>query len=139
MVKETLSARVSQATFRELEEYAEERGMSKSEATDRLVEKGLKVEDKDILIVSTDGGTQIENQLTKTQNQLQNQSEQIQNQSEQIEQQETTQKYLSIALIVSVLWLGSHIVLPVPSDVTVYSGVVLLIGLVSAYLRYLWE
>jgi hypothetical protein len=124
MVKETLSARISQATFKELKEYAEERGMSKSEATDRLVEKGLKVEDKDILIVSTDGGTRIENTLNQAQQTLQN--------------QQTVQKHLNVILLLSIFWLGVHLVFSVPSVVTILTGIVL-VGVQSySYIRH-WK
>ena len=62
MTKDTLSARISSNTTERLEEYADERKISKSEATDRLLNKALRIESADVEIVptATDGGTRIE-------------------------------------------------------------------------------
>jgi hypothetical protein len=57
MTKDTLSARISSNTTEKLEEYADERKISKSEATDRLLNKALRIESADVEIVpiATDG------------------------------------------------------------------------------------
>ena len=57
MTKDTLSARISSNTTEKLEEYADKRKISKSEATDRLLNKALRIESADVEIVpiATDG------------------------------------------------------------------------------------
>jgi len=65
MTKETLSARVSKKTLSRLERYADGLGISKSEATDRVLTQGLDVEESDMRLVSvkTDGGVATKEEL----------------------------------------------------------------------------
>jgi hypothetical protein len=126
--------RLNDPQFDAFKEFAEDRDYNHAEASreiikSRLAGEGyLQREHYDSPVA--DGGEVVE-QIEKTQAQLQSQSEQI-------EQQEKTQKYLSITLIVSILWLISHIAFSVPSDSTVYSGIALLAGLITTYVLYLW-
>ena len=55
MVKDTVAAKVSGRTNRELEEYAEEREISKSEAINRLLDDALKIKNDDAQILIADG------------------------------------------------------------------------------------
>jgi len=55
MVKDTVAAKVSGRTNRELEEYAEEREISKSEAINRLLDDALKIKNDDAQILISDG------------------------------------------------------------------------------------
>lgn len=77
MAKTTLSSKVSEETKEKVENYAEQKGISRSEAVDRLVRKSLKIENGDVEIVpvSTDGGTKIEKQLDRIENGLQDSQE----------------------------------------------------------------
>ena len=65
MTKETLSARGSEKTLSRLERYADDLGISKSEATDRILTQGLDVEESDMRLVSvkTDGGLATKDEL----------------------------------------------------------------------------
>jgi hypothetical protein len=55
MVKDTVAAKISGRTNRELEEYAEEREISKSEAINRLLDDALKIKNDDAQILIADG------------------------------------------------------------------------------------
>jgi hypothetical protein len=55
MVKDTVAAKVSGRTNRELEEYAEEREISKSEAINRLLDDALRIKNDDAQILISDG------------------------------------------------------------------------------------
>lgn len=146
MVKETLSARISESTFEDLEEYAEERGMSKSEATDRLVDKALKIENGDVEIypVSSDGGSAIEENQTSILDQLEGQQkilentiqQKIQDQQTILQDQQTVQRHLNIILFLSIFWLAVHLVYSIPALATVLTGAVLIGGLSYSYLEY---
>jgi len=67
MVKETLTAKVSPKTLNRLEKHADDEGISKSEAADRLLKQGLDVEESDMRLVpvKADGGTVIEDRLDR--------------------------------------------------------------------------
>lgn len=69
MTKEMLGAKVSPRTMERLERYADKEGISKSEATQRLLDKGLDVQESDMRLVKVrgDGGTVIEDELENTQ------------------------------------------------------------------------
>jgi hypothetical protein len=63
MTKKAVTAKVSPNTVERLEEWAEEKDISRSEATNRLLDKALDIEENDKVIVQTDGGTLIEDRL----------------------------------------------------------------------------
>ena len=129
-----VSAKMGNRTVERLEEYAEEEGISRSQATERMAKQGLDVEESDMRLipVKTDGGTRIENTLNQAQQTLENQSEKI-------EDQQIAQKYLSLSLSLAIFWLGVHIIFVVPSLVSIGTGTVLMAGLIYSYYRYLWE
>jgi len=129
-----VSAKMGNRTVERLEEYAEEEGISRSQATERMAKQGLDVEESDMRLipVKTDGGTRIENTLNQAQQTLENQSEKI-------EDQQIAQKYLSLSLLLAIFWLGVHIIFVVPSLVSIGTGTVLMAGLIYSYYRYLWE
>lgn len=56
MAKETLTAKVSPKTLERLEKYADNEGISKSEATDRLLTEQLDIIDSKTQVIVTDGG-----------------------------------------------------------------------------------
>jgi hypothetical protein len=132
--KTMVSAKMGNRTVERLEEYAEEEGISRSQATERMAKQGLDVEESDMRLipVKTDGGTRIENTLNQAQQTLENQSEKI-------EDQQIAQKYLSLSLSLAIFWLGVHIIFVVPSLVSIGTGTVLMAGLIYSYYRYLWE
>jgi len=120
-------------TVERLEEYAEEEGISRSQATERMAKQGLDVEESDMRLipVKTDGGTRIENTLNQTQQTLEGQSKKL-------EEQKTAQNRLWLTLAVAILWLGSHIIFPVGTYLSIGTGVLLIAGLAYSYYRYLW-
>jgi len=131
--KTVVSAKMGNRTVERLEEYAEEEGISRSQATERMAKQGLDVEESDMRLipVKTDGGTQIENTLNQAQKTLESQSEKI-------EEQKTAQNRLWLTLAVAILWLGSHIIFPVGTYLSIGTGVLLIAGLAYSYYRYLW-
>jgi hypothetical protein len=132
--KTMVSAKMGNRTVERLEEYAEEEGISRSQATERMAKQGLDVEESDMRLipVKTDGGTRIENTLNQTQQTLEGQSKKL-------EEQKTAQNRLWLTLAVAILWLGSHIIFPVGTYLSIGTGVLLIAGLVYSYYRYLWE
>jgi hypothetical protein len=132
--KTMVSAKMGNRTVERLEEYAEEEGISRSQATERMAKQGLDVEESDMRLipVKTDGGTRIENSLNQAQKTLENQSEKI-------EEQKTAQTKLWFVLTVAIVWLGSHIIFPVGTYLSIGTGVLLIASLVYSYYRYLWE
>jgi hypothetical protein len=131
--KTMVSAKMGNRTVERLEEYAEEEGISRSQATERMAKQGLDVEESDMRLipVKTDGGTRIENTLNQTQQTLESQSKKL-------EEQKTAQNRLWLTLAVAILWLGSHIIFPVGTYLSIGTGVLLIAGLVYSYYRYLW-
>lgn len=96
-----VSAKMGNRTVERLEEYAEREGISRSQATERMAKQGLDVEESDMRLVpiKTDGGTQIENQLKSVESELNNQSKKI-------DTQQQYQQYLSMAIVMSIIWIG---------------------------------
>jgi hypothetical protein len=131
--KTMVSAKMGNRTVERLEEYAEEEGISRSQATERMAKQGLDVEESDMRLipVKTDGGTRIENTLNQTQQTLESQSKKL-------EEQKTAQNRLWLTLAVAILWLGSHIIFPVGTYLSIGTGVLLIGGLAYSYYRYLW-
>lgn len=74
-----LGAKVAPKTLGRLEDYADREGISKSEATDRLLKQGLDVEESDMRLVPirSDGGTIIEDRLDQIESQQQNRLDEI--------------------------------------------------------------
>jgi len=79
MTKKTLTAKLSPKNLNRLENYADREGISKSEATDRLVKQGLDVEESDMRLVpvKADGGTIIEDRLDEIEKSQQDQLNQL--------------------------------------------------------------
>jgi parvulin-like peptidyl-prolyl isomerase len=103
MAKETLTAKVSPKNLERLEEYAEREGISKSEATDRLVKQGLDVEESDMRLVpvQTDGGTIIEDRLDEIHRQ---QSQKFNEIGDKIDEQPEYTVIQNIELLLAVLF-----------------------------------
>jgi len=102
MVKETLTAKVSPKTLNRLEKHADDEGISKSEAADRLLKQGLDVEESDMRLVpvKADGGTVIEDRLDRIE---QSQQERF-NQIEEIANVDRTEQYLRAGVMSFAAW-----------------------------------
>jgi len=126
MAKKTLTAKVSPKNLDRLENYADREGISKSEATDRLVKQGLDVEESDMRLVpvKSDGGTKIENSLGDVQSQL----DRIDSDLQDVEDRSESFTRLGYLLMVSLVWIGAEMSLNLPFWFVVPSGL-LLIGL----------
>lgn len=120
MVKEILSARINQKTEAELEEYADELKISKSEATDRLLNKAIRIEkgDVEIVPVRSDGG-QIEDRLVDTQNQL-----------SKIENGIQKNNLNYVVLAVGLAYIIIQLTVGLPSELGLATGIPLIIALV---------
>jgi hypothetical protein len=105
MAKETLTAKVSPKNLERLEKYAEREGISKSEATDRLVKQGLDVEESDMRLVPvrSDGGTIIEDRLDEIERHQQNRLSEIEQTQHEI-QSELDQPWYAELVDDTVLW-----------------------------------
>ena len=127
--KEVLSARLDGKTSEQLDEFADENSLSRTEAAERLIHQSLRIENGDVEIVpvSPDGG--IEQKLDQTRQVLQDQSDRL-------EEQQTVQRYLNAVLLLSILWLAGHLVFTVPAIVTVVTGLVIVGGLSYSYYQY---
>lgn len=129
MSKKTLSAKVSPATIDRVEDYASEKEISKSEATQRLLIKGLDFEDTNSVILQTDGGQKIENQIGEVQ-------QKIEQQSENYEQKLQVQNYQMLLIALGLFWIALHLVFDVGGLVTVLTGIP--VGLGLFYVTFVW-
>jgi len=123
MTKDTLSARISSNTTEKLEEYADERKISKSEATDRLLNKALRIESADVEIVpiATDGSG-VEQRINNTETQLEQLNSQV--------EKDLTQNRLSYLLLTAgLIYIIIQTSFEVPSALTVPVGIGLIGGL----------
>jgi antitoxin component of RelBE/YafQ-DinJ toxin-antitoxin module len=77
--KEMVSAKVAQRTKKRLDRYAENEGISRSQAIGRMLKQGLDVEESDMRLVPvrSDGGTVIEDRLDQIESQQQNRLDEI--------------------------------------------------------------
>ena len=123
MTKDTLSARISSNTTEKLEEYADERKISKSEATDRLLNKALRIEsaDVEIVLIATDGSG-VEQRINNTETQLEQLNSQV--------EKDLTQNRLSYLLLTAgLIYIIIQTSFEVPSALTIPVGIALIGGL----------
>jgi membrane-bound ClpP family serine protease len=118
MVKETLSARINEKTESELEDYADEYSISKSEATDRLLQKAIRIErgEVEIVPIRSDGG-QVGDRIDETESRI----------SELV----TQANYSNLIFALGLLYIIIEISVGLPSDLLgIAVGIPLLIALV---------
>lgn len=60
-----VSAKINDKTVGKIESYAEEKDISRSQAVEELTRKALQVEEGDGIVLSTDGGQNIEETITQ--------------------------------------------------------------------------
>jgi len=135
MPKETLTAKVSPKNLERLEEYAEREGISKSEATDRLVKQGLDVEESDMRLVpvKADGGTIIEDRLDEIERHQQNRLDDIE---QEFKTQSESFGRLGYFLSMALVWIGIEIAFNMPTWLVVSSGIALVVGLMWSLYEY---
>jgi hypothetical protein len=138
MAKKTLTAKVSPQTLERLEEWAEEKGISKSEATNRLLDKSLDIEEDDKFVVMTDGkGEQIETTLAEVDSQLSEIDEQVVDIQSSFRKEFRKVQTAYVPIGAALLWLVLEVSFGFPAFVTISSGIGLIaILLLSLYWVY---
>jgi hypothetical protein len=132
--KEVLSARLDEKTSEQLDEFADENSLSRSEAAERLIHQSLRVENGDVEIVpvSPDGG-----EIEEIQRSVRSIEEEIESSVQSIEDQG---RYTIPLIAIGLLWVGIQISADVPVVLTVLSGLIVAFGLTYAYyIEYLIE
>jgi|APHM01.1.fsa_nt_gi Ribbon-helix-helix protein, copG family. len=137
MVKEPISARLATSTVENLEEYAERKDISKSEAINRLLDQSLEIENNEASVVIADGGGHIEEKINSTENEIQQTQDTVNQLKTEIEKlrQETkedvTQNGLSwVMLGIGLAFLILYISLSIPSIVSVNVASIIVSGIV---------
>jgi hypothetical protein len=114
MTKKTLTAKLSPKNLSRLEDYADREGISKSEATDRLVKQGLDVEESDMRLVpvKSDGGTIIEDRLDEIERNQLDRLDKIQSTQNEIQEELEPPWYVDL-VDKTVLWSWAFTVIGV--------------------------
>jgi predicted DNA-binding protein len=114
-----------------VDSYAEEHGITKSEAYRRVIKQGIEVQQSDVTVIQgteqtvPDGG-----QLEETQNQVEEVSESVASLSEQVEE-------TMLPLTLAILWVGFEVTVGIPFAPvgTVVTGIPLVAWLAYVQLR----
>ena len=122
MVKDTVAAKVSGRTNRELEEYAEEREISKSEAINRLLDDALKIKNDDAQILIADGAGEAQ----ETIGEIKTETQKIRS---DIEADTSKEKRNSTILGVGLLYILLQLAVGLPDLLGVAVGVPIFIAL----------
>jgi antitoxin component of RelBE/YafQ-DinJ toxin-antitoxin module len=132
MSKEMVSAKLSPVTKERLEDYAEEIGISRSEAVDRMVKQGLDVQESDMELVPirNDGGTEIGNSLEQIESQVNDLDEQI----EEVNEQSGISNRLLLLLSLAFLWIIGDFILGYPDFAVILSGSAWMLAISYVYL-----
>jgi hypothetical protein len=130
MAKEMLGAKVSPRTMERLERYADQEGISKSEATQRLLDKGLDVQESDMRLVKVrgDGGTVIQDELELTQSE-------VDSLSQEIEEFRLAIRQMSPSLFLALFWIGLTSAFDFASTITAGTGIAVIVLLLYSYYR----
>jgi predicted DNA-binding protein len=129
--KVTRSFRLPPDIAESVDQYAEEHGITKSEAYRRVIKQGIEVQESDVTVIQgtertvPDGG-----QLEETQNQVEEVSKSVASLSEQVEK-------IMLPLTLAVLWIGFEVTIGIPFAPvgTVVTGIPLVAWLAYVQLR----
>jgi hypothetical protein len=124
MTKDPLSARISTSTINDLEEFADEKDISKSEATDRLLDEALRVKNEEATVVITDGGT--ENKLETISEKV----DRVLTQTELVENDTQSNRLQSVAHIIGILYIIGVATLDISSISMILIGLSIILLLV---------
>jgi predicted DNA-binding protein len=113
-----------------VDEYAEEHGITKSEAYRRVIKQGIEVQQSDVTVIQgtertvPDGG-----QLEETQNQVEKVSENLDSLSEHLQE-------VMLPLSVGLLWIGFEVTIGIPFEPigTAVTGIPIVLWL--AYVQF---
>lgn len=131
--KQVLSAKVGERTLDRLEQYAEQEGISRSNAADRMIKQGLDVQESDMRLVPirADGlgpVEEVENEVKNLQSnvvQIDSQLDRLDDLDDHVQQSAR----LNLFLILSVVWVGTYVSIGMPDIVLLLTGPALTIGL----------
>ena len=139
-----VSASVPQRLKNQIEEYADRKGLSRSEAINRLIEQGLEMSQSEVTVIYgdqeivTDGG-QLAQRFSAEMSSLQEQAEEIEKrvekEAEKRQNREVASKRLTAILAVAVVWLGTVTVFSLPSLGVIFSGA----GIIALLLYQLYH
>lgn len=123
-----LGAKISPQLMERLEKFADEKGISKSQATERMIEQGLNVQENDVRVVPvrSDGGTviedgfeQIDNQLQEVNRDLKDQTEHLNDEIQTVKEQELRYKENTTGVFVGltgwIVWTAGVVTYNVPT------------------------
>lgn len=145
--KETVGVRLAEDKIEQIEKLAKEKNITKSDATRRLIDKGIELKKSpiDTLVTGdensqteegketvTDGG--IMSEMNQIQNQIEEQSSLMEKREEQYKQQINMVLSLAMAIGTLIPWTISYLETGINSSVTLVISVVALVALVySSY------
>lgn len=123
MSKKTLSARISEKTDSELKDYSEKMDISKSEATNRLLDKALQIEHGDADVIIADGSGETRDRLGYLINQI-----------ETIEEERESISYELPILTLGIIYIVSYLVFDMGTQLSLFLGIPMIAGLL--YINY---
>jgi hypothetical protein len=139
MPKDTLTAKVGDRTLERLEDYADREGISKSEATDRMVKQGLDVEESDMRLVPVraDGSGTVED----VQDEVSKAQSEIKEISSEIKRLKSTSKSPSPVLAIAILWIGIQVSVGIPggTPAVIGSGIAVVAAMIYSYYEVMFS
>jgi hypothetical protein len=121
MTKTMVSAKINDKTVGKIESYAEEKDISRSQAVEELTRKALTVEEGDGIVLSTDGGKNIEKTITQATKQ---ETEKLETQISEISSNTRTQM---LGLASAFIWLLVYYESVLATGFTVVLGIAVII------------
>lgn len=122
MGKNTIAAKVSEPVDEDLEQYAEENGLTKSAAVNKLLDRSLEIENGDATVVVTDG--------SGVEQRINNQEQTLENIINQLDKNTTVDKWSNSILTAGLAYLIIINLIDVPTELKLAVGIPLAIGAV---------
>jgi len=122
MGKNTIAAKVSEPVDEDLEQYAEENGLTKSAAVNKLLDRSLEIENGDATVVVTDG--------SGVEQRINNQEQTLENIINQLDKNTTVDKWSNSILTAGLAYLIIINLIDIPTELKIAVGIPLAIGAV---------
>ena len=122
MGKNTIAAKVSEPVDEDLEQYAEENGLTKSAAVNKLLDRSLEIENGDATGVVTDG--------SGVEQRINNQEQTLENIINQLDKNTTVDKWSNSILTAGLAYLIIINLIDIPIELKIAVGIPLAIGAV---------
>lgn len=122
MGKNTIAAKVSEPVEEDLEQYAQENGLTKSAAVNKLLDRSLEIENGDATVVVTDG--------SGVEQRINNQEQTLENIINQLDKNTTVDKWSNSILTAGLAYLIIINLIDIPTELKVAVGIPLAIGAV---------